>query len=51
MDHTVSNIIGGREGLFVLLTNKDLSASETLGTYRSRKAVEAAFRDLKQDIN
>ena len=51
IEHAVRNMIGGREGLFVLLTNRELSASETLNTYRSRNAVEAAFRDLKHGID
>jgi len=51
VEHAVSNMIGGREGLFVLLTNKESSASETLKLYRSRNAVEAAFRDLKHGID
>lgn len=51
VDHAARSMIGGREGLFVLLTNRSLSASKTLETYRSRNAIETAFRDLKHGID
>lgn len=51
IEYAVRNIVGGQEGLFVLLTNERLSASETLRTYRSRNAIESAFRDLKHGID
>ena len=49
--YAARKMVGGREGLFVLLTNQGLSASETLRTYRSRNAVETAFRDLKHGLD
>lgn len=51
VEHAVRNMIGGREGLFVLLTNRPFSARRTLELYRSRNAVETAFRDLKHGID
>lgn len=51
IDHAVRTMTSGREGIFVLLTNRPLTALEALTTYRSRNAVEAAFRDLKHGID
>jgi transposase len=51
INEAVRRMISGREGLFVLLTNRSLTASETLSLYRSRNAAEAAFRDLKHGID
>jgi len=51
IEHAVRSMFTGREGLFVLLTNRSLTASETLKIYRSRNAVETAFRDLKHGID
>lgn len=51
IDHAVKHMINGREGLFVLLTNRRLSAEDVLERYRSRNAVETAFRDLKHGID
>jgi len=51
VEHAVRNMVGGREGLFVLLTNRPFSAMHTLELYRSRNAVETAFRDLKHGID
>jgi len=50
-ERAVREMITGREGLFVLLTNRELSASDVLEMYRSRNAVETAFRDLKHGID
>ena len=51
VDHAVKHMTSGREGLFVLLTNRPLSAEGVLELYRSRNAVETAFRDLKHGID
>lgn len=51
IEHAVNHMICGREGLFVLLTNRPLTAEQTLDLYRSRNAVETAFRDLKHGID
>ncbi len=51
IEHAVKHMISGREGLFVLLTNRSLSAEKVLNIYRSRNAVETAFRDLKHGID
>lgn len=50
-EYAVKRMISGREGLFVLLTNREMTASDVLGTYRSRNAAESAFRDLKHGID
>jgi len=50
-ERAVRQMISGREGSFVLLTNRPLTASETLEIYRSRNAVESSFRDLKHGID
>jgi transposase len=50
-ERAVNNMVTGREGLFVLLTNRELTASGILGAYRSRNAVESSFRDLKHGID
>jgi len=51
IEHAVKQMISGREGLFVLLTNSTLTASDVLELYRSRNAAESAFRDLKHGID
>jgi transposase len=51
IEHAVKHMTTGREGLFVLLTNRPLTASEILEIYRSRNAAESAFRDLKHGID
>ena len=51
IDHAVSRMVSGREGLFVLLTNRPLTAEKTLELYRARSQVENAFRDLKHGID
>ncbi len=51
VDHAVRTMTSGREGIFVLLTNRPLTSLETLTIYRSRNAVETAFRDLKHGID
>jgi hypothetical protein len=51
IDEAVKRMTTGREGLFVLLTNRPFTASETLSLYRSRNAAESSFRDLKHGID
>jgi transposase len=51
IEHAAKRMATGREGLFVLLTNRGSTASETLDVYRSRNAAESAFRDLKHGID
>ena len=51
VEAAVKAMTTGREGLFVLVTNRPLTASEALGYYRDRNAVETAFRDLKHGID
>ena len=51
IDEAVNRMITGREGLFVLLTNRPLTAEKTIELYRARNHVEGAFRDLKHGID
>ena len=51
IDHAVDRMVTGREGLFVLLTNRPLTAERTMELYRSRNQIEEAFRDLKHGID
>lgn len=51
IDHAVERMVTGREGLFVLLTNRPLTAEKTIELYRARNQVEGAFRDLKHGID
>lgn len=51
IDMAVKRMVTGKEGLFVLTTNRSLTASSVLEIYRSRNAAEAAFRDLKHGID
>ncbi|MCQ2071205.1 MAG: IS1634 family transposase [archaeon] len=51
IDKAVTSMISGREGLFVLSTNRELSAWKVLELYRARGQVETAFRDLKHGID
>ena len=44
-------MVTGREGLFVLLTNRPLTAEKVIELYRARNQVESAFRDLKHGID
>ena len=43
IDHAVARMITGREGLFVLLTNRPLTAEKVIELYRARNQVESAF--------
>ena len=51
VERAIRSMITGKEGLFVLLTNRELTASDVLKMYRSRNAVETAFKDLKHGIS
>ena len=51
VNEAVRRMISGREGLFALLTNRPLTAPETLELYRSRNVAESSFRDLKHGID
>jgi len=51
VEQAVKTMTTGREGLFVLLTNRPLTASEVLELYRARNDVETKFRDLKHGID
>ena len=51
IDEAVRRMITGREGLFVLLTNRPLTAEKAIELYRARNRVESAFRDLKHGID
>lgn len=51
IDHAVERMVTGREGLFVLLTNRPLTADRIIELYRARNQVEGAFRDLKHGID
>ena len=51
IEEAVRRMVTGREGLFVLVTNRPLTAEETLRYYRDRNAVETAFKDLKHGID
>jgi hypothetical protein len=47
----VRNMMTGREGLFVLVSNRPLTASGTLELYHARNDIETMFRDLKHGID
>jgi transposase len=51
IEFAVRHMISGKEGSFVLVTNRELTASDILRIYRSRNAAESAFRDLKHEID
>jgi transposase len=51
IERAVNGMMTGREGLFVLVSNRPLTASEILGLYRSRNDIETMFRDLKHGID
>ena len=51
IEEAIRRMTTGREGLFVLISNRQLTASEILRYYRDRNAVETAFRDLKHGID
>jgi transposase len=51
VENAVRRRISGREGYFVLMSSKAMTASEMLSTYRSRNDIEDAYRDLKHGID
>ncbi len=51
IEGAVKRMTTGREGIFVLISNRELTAEEILGYYRERNAIETAFRDLKHGID
>ena len=51
IERAVNGMMTGREGLFVLVSNRPLTASEILGLYRARNDIETGFRDLKHGID
>jgi len=51
VETAVKGMMTGREGLFVLVSNRPLTASGILGHYRDRNDIETAFRDLKHGID
>lgn len=44
-------MVTGREGSFVLLTNRPLTAEKVIELYRARNRAEGAFRDLKHGMD
>ena len=44
-------MVTGREGPFVLLTNRPLTAEKVIGPYRARNRAEGALRDLKHGMD
>ena len=51
IDHAVERMVTGREGSFVLLTNRPLTAEKVIELYRARNRAEGAFRDLKHGMD
>ena len=51
IEYAVRNMITGKEGLFILMSNRPFPATKVLELYRSRNSIEAAFRDLKHGID
>lgn len=51
IDHAVERMITGREGLFVLLTDRLSTAEKVIGLYRAGNQAESALRDLKHGID
>ncbi|MCK9323615.1 MAG: transposase [Candidatus Methanomethylophilaceae archaeon] len=51
IERAVNGMMTEREGLFVLVSNRPLTASEILGLYRARNDIEVGFRDLKHGID
>jgi len=50
-ERAVNGMITGREELFVLVSNRPLTAFEILELYRNRNDIETMFRDLKHGID
>ena len=51
MEHAVRTMTNGREGIFVLLTNRPMTPHEALTIYKSRGEITTAFLDLKHSID
>ena len=51
IEEAVKRLISGREGYFILMSSRRMTASEMLSTYRSRNAIETGYRDIKHDID
>lgn len=51
IEEGVGRLISGREGYFILMSSKAMTASEMLSAYRSRNEIESGFRDLKHGID
>ena len=51
IENAVKRRISGREGYFVLMSSRSMTASEMLSKYRSRNDIEDAYRDLKHGID
>jgi transposase len=51
VERAVETMTTGREGLFVLVTNRPLTPEVTLELYRARNDIETQFRDLKHGID
>ena len=47
----VDRMMAGREGLFVLLSNRPLTARDILDRYRDGNGIETMFRDVKHGID
>jgi len=51
VERAANGMMTGREGLFVLVSNRPLTASEILELYRDRDDIEMLFRDLKHGMD
>lgn len=51
VDMAVKGMMAGRGGLFVLVSNRPLTAREILDRYRDRNDIETMFRDLKHGMD
>ena len=51
VEHAVRTMTNGCEGIFVLLTSRQMTFLGTLTTYRFRNAVKTLFLDLKHSID
>ena len=51
IEEAVRRTISGREGFFILMSSRKMTASEMLSLYRSRNDIEDAYRDMKHGID
>lgn len=51
IEFAVRKQISGREGYFILMSNRKMTASQMLSEYRSRNGIEEGFRDIKHGID